>query len=67
MDYLSGLFKMMRAAMTPGTHPQSVRIKTITMEPHPLSMTANGGNMIAKSTRKQPMNNSLFKNTNVRK
>ncbi len=46
---------MIKAAITPGTHPQSVRIKTITIEPHPLSITAKGGSKIAKSTRMQPI------------
>jgi hypothetical protein len=34
---------MIRAAITPGIHPMSVRIKTIRIEPQPLSMTASGG------------------------
>jgi hypothetical protein len=46
---------MIKAAITPGTHPQSVRIKTITIDPQPLSKTAKGGNKIAKSTRIQPI------------
>jgi len=46
---------MIKAAITPGTHPQRVRIKTITIEPHPLSITARGGSKIAKSTRIQPI------------
>lgn len=37
--------------MTPGTHPQSVRMKTITKDPHPLSITANGGKRIESRTR----------------
>ena len=67
MNYLSGLFNMMRAAITPGTHPQIVRINTITIEPHPLSITAKGGKIMARSTRKQPMENLQFQKTNVRK
>ncbi len=42
--------------MTPGTHPHMVRMKTISIEPQPLSITARGGIMIARRTRKQPMN-----------
>jgi hypothetical protein len=41
---------MIRAAITPGIHPQSVRIKTSTIEPHPWSITANGGKMIDSKT-----------------
>lgn len=44
---------MTNAAMTPGTHPQSVNKNTITIDPQPLSKTANGGNKIAHNTRKQ--------------
>jgi hypothetical protein len=40
----------MRAAITPGTHPNKVKRKTITMEPQPLSITDNGGKIIAKIT-----------------
>jgi hypothetical protein len=38
------------AAITPGTQPQIVRIKTIMMEPQPLSMTASGGNKMDRRT-----------------
>jgi len=38
--------------MTPGIHPQRVNKKVITKEPHPLSMTENGGNNIASNTLK---------------
>ena len=41
---------MISAAITPGIHPQMVRIKTIKMEPQPLSMTARGGNKIDRRT-----------------
>lgn len=43
---------MTRAAITPGTQPQRVSRNTITIEPHPLSMTARGGKMIERITRK---------------
>ncbi len=45
-----GLLIIIRAAITPGIHPHKVKIKTITIEPQPLSKTANGGNMIDKIT-----------------
>ena len=38
--------------MVPGTHPQRVRIKTISIEPQPWSNTDKGGNKIASRTRK---------------
>lgn len=41
---------MTSAAMTPGTHPQSHKIKTIKIEPQPLSKTAKGGQKIDKIT-----------------
>ena len=44
------MFKITKAAITPGTHPAHVRIRTMRNEPHPRSITANGGKMIAKST-----------------
>lgn len=57
---------MIKAAITPGTHPQSVRIKTITIDPHPLSITAKGGRRIDKSTRIQPIKFELkFEKVNV--
>lgn len=37
--------------MTPGTHPANVSRSTISMEPHPLSKTDNGGKRIANITR----------------
>lgn len=36
--------------MTPGIQPKTVKINTITMEPHPLSITESGGNTIARIT-----------------
>ena len=53
--YLSGLFNITKAAITPGTQPQSVSKNTIIIDPHPLSITAKGGNNIDKITRKQPI------------
>lgn len=39
-----GLFKITNAPITPGTQAHKVNIKTITIEPQPLSYTASGGN-----------------------
>jgi hypothetical protein len=47
------LFKITRAAITPGTQPQRVKIKTTTTDPQPLSRTASGGNRIESRTRKR--------------
>ena len=46
-----GLFKITRAAITPGTQPHKVKIKTITSDPHPRSTTAKGGKIIDNKTR----------------
>ena len=48
-----GLFKITKAAITPGTHPQKVKSNTIKKEPQPLPMTESGGKIIAKRTRKK--------------
>ena len=48
--YLSGLFKITSAAITPGTQPQIHNIKTISIEPQPLSKTAKGGHIIERIT-----------------
>jgi len=34
-----GLFKIIKAAITPGIHPQSHNKNTIIIDPHPLSKT----------------------------
>jgi hypothetical protein len=44
------LFKITKAAITPGTHPHKVKIKTIRIEPHPLSKTEKGGKIIDNKT-----------------
>lgn len=44
------LFKIIKAAITPGTQPQKVKSKTIKTEPQPLSTTASGGKIIASKT-----------------
>jgi hypothetical protein len=48
--YISDLFKITNAAITPGTHPTIVRINTIRTDPQPLSNTASGGKIIERST-----------------
>ena len=44
---------MTRAAITPGTQPTRVNIVVMTIEPQPLSITANGGKMMHTKTRQQ--------------
>ncbi|OAD90832.1 hypothetical protein A7A78_14075 [Aequorivita soesokkakensis] len=44
------MFKIIRAAITPGTHPQTVSMKTINTDPQPLPITASGGKRIASRT-----------------
>ncbi len=51
ISYRLGLFKIIKAAMTPGTQPQIHSKKVIKMEPQPLSKTAKGGKIIDKITR----------------
>jgi hypothetical protein len=41
---------MIKAPITPGIDPQSVRMKTNTNEPQPLSIIANGGKMMHSIT-----------------
>ncbi len=36
--------------MVPGTHPQIHKIKTIIIDPQPLSKTDSGGNIIVNNT-----------------
>lgn len=49
------LFKIISAAMTPGTQPQSVSKNTISIEPQPRSITAKGGKIMARMTWRQDM------------
>lgn len=49
-NYLFGLFNITKAAITPGTQPQSHNKKTIIIEPQPLSRTASGGQKIERRT-----------------
>jgi len=48
--YLSGLFRITNAAITPGTQPQSHNKKTIKIDPQPLSSTDSGGKKMASKT-----------------
>jgi len=41
---------MIKAAITPGIQAHKVRMNTITTLPHPLSMTAKGGNKMDSKT-----------------
>ncbi len=41
---------MIKAAIMPGIQPQTHKIKTIKIEPQPLSKTAKGGHIIESST-----------------
>ena len=58
---------MIRAEITPGTQPIQVKMRTINTEPQPLSTTARGGKIIAKSTCKQliPVKVNLVNNWNA--
>ena len=59
IDYF--LLQITRAPITPGTHPHRVSTITIRMDPQPLSMTAKGGKMIHRSTRKMPIGSLMHK------
>ena len=49
------LFKIIRAAITPGTQTKQVSIKTIAIDPHPLSRTARGGKITDRKIWRQPV------------
>ena len=49
------LFRIISAAMTPGTQPQSVSRNTMSIEPQPRSITASGGKIMARMTWRQDM------------
>ena len=63
--YHQFLFSIINAAITPGTHPHNVSRNTIMKEPHPWSITAKGGNMIASITRRQDINHVFFDGANI--
>tara|TARA_R110002051_G_scaffold266396_2_gene326190 strand:- start:78510 stop:78650 length:141 start_codon:yes stop_codon:yes gene_type:complete len=44
---------MTKAAITPGTHPQSQSKKTINIDPHPFPITDSGGKNMARRTRQK--------------
>jgi hypothetical protein len=50
-----GLLLIIKAAITPGIQPKHVKIKTMIMEPQPLSITAKGGKIIHSITLKMPI------------
>ncbi len=45
--------QIIKAPITPGTQAQRVRRNTIITEPHPLSITARGGKIMQRITRKR--------------
>jgi hypothetical protein len=49
------LVTISKAAITPGTQPQQVRMNTRSNEPQPLSITARGGKMIQRMTLQSDM------------
>lgn len=53
------LLLITNAAITPGTHPINVSIKTIINEPQPLSITAKGGKIMQRMTRPNDINISF--------
>ncbi len=52
---------MIKAAMTPGIQAQSVKMNTITTDPHPLSITAKGGNKMESKTLKMLILDNCFR------
>ncbi len=58
--YYSFLFRIINAPITPGIQPQHVRINTINTEPHPRSITANGGKIMANMTRNKLIINLCY-------
>ena len=46
---------MIMAPKTPGIHPKSVKMVTMSTEPQPLSKTASGGNRIQSKARMMPI------------
>ncbi|GGG34647.1 hypothetical protein GCM10011414_00130 [Croceivirga lutea] len=47
------MFKIINAAITPGTQPQNVKSRTIKNDPQPLPITDKGGKIIANKTRRK--------------
>ncbi len=48
------------AAITPGTQPIKVKIKTIRNDPQPLSTTASGGKIMQSKTRQKDIRISVL-------
>lgn len=59
-DYRSELFKITNAPITPGIHPHIVKMKVIKKDPQPLSITDNGGKIIARNTLNIFIKNRLY-------
>lgn len=57
------LVLIIKAAITPGTHPTMVRMVVMTIDPHPLSSTAKGGKITHRITRQILMVPFHFQNT----
>lgn len=51
LPFLPSPFRIIKAEITPGTHPRTVRSRTMRILPQPLSYTASGGNRIERRTR----------------
>lgn len=49
------LFRIISAAMTPGTQPMRVSRNTMSIDPQPWSITASGGKIMARMTWRQDM------------
>jgi len=59
------LLRIINAAMTPGTQPQSVSRNTMSIEPQPRSNTAKGGKRMERRTWRQDMSRK-FTNPNTK-
>lgn len=54
------MFRIINAAITPGTQPHSVRRSVIRNEPQPWSITAKGGKNIASKTRNNDIARGIY-------
>ena len=63
-SFYSFLFKIMSAAITPGTQPIRVRRNTINTDPQPRSITARGGKITANRTCKQDISANFLQRYN---
>ncbi len=55
------LFKIISAAITPGTQPQSVSRNTMSIEPQPRSYTAKGGKRMERRTRRKDIFSRFYR------